>query len=166
MMFGTAGILCNFYAVDHLVLADASMLNKMSPFFAVLFSCLILKEKVTVPQGVIVAGAFIGSMFVVKPTFSNMDLIPSIIGLCGGIGAGAAYTMVRKLGENGEKGPFIVFFFSVIYDIAGIADAGFRNLALIEHFVQRNFHSLYPVEGVKNFPTVFFIIKPINSTQR
>ena len=111
-VFGTAGILCNFYAVDHLVLADASMLNKMSPFFAVLFSCLILKEKVTVPQGVIVAGAFIGSMFVVKPTFSNMDLIPSIIGLCGGIGAGAAYTMVRKLGENGEKGPFIVFFFS------------------------------------------------------
>ena len=36
--FGTLGILCNFYAIDHLVLADASMLNKMSPFFAVLFS--------------------------------------------------------------------------------------------------------------------------------
>lgn len=111
--FGTMGILCNFYAVDHLVLADASMLNKMSPFFAVLFSFLILKEKVTVPQAFIVAGAFIGSMFVVKPTFSNMALVPSVIGLLGGICAGAAYTMVRKLGENGEKGPFIVFFFSV-----------------------------------------------------
>lgn len=89
------------------------MLNKMSPFFAVLFSFLILKEKVTVPQAFIVAGAFIGSMFVVKPTFSNMALVPSVIGLLGGICAGAAYTMVRKLGENGEKGPFIVFFFSV-----------------------------------------------------
>lgn len=111
--FGTMGILCNFYAVDHLVLADASMLNKMSPFFAVLFSFLILKEKVTVPQAFIVAGAFIGSMFVVKPTFSNMALVPSVIGLLGGICAGAAYTMVRKLGENGEKGPFIVFFFSM-----------------------------------------------------
>lgn len=111
-VFGTAGILCNFYAVDHLVLADASMLNKMSPFFAVLFSYLILKEKVTLPQGLIVAGAFAGSMFVVKPTFSNMDLVPSLLGLLGGIGAGAAYTMVRKLGENGERGPFIVFFFS------------------------------------------------------
>lgn len=32
---GTIGILCNFYAVDHLVLADAAILNKMSPFFAV-----------------------------------------------------------------------------------------------------------------------------------
>ena len=31
-IFGTMGVLCNFYAVDHLVLADASILNKMSPF--------------------------------------------------------------------------------------------------------------------------------------
>ena len=109
---GTIGILCNFYAVDHLVLADASMLNKMSPFFAVIFSYFLLKEKITVPQGLFVIGAFGGSLFVIKPTFSNMDLLPSLIGLCGGIGAGAAYTMVRKLGERGEKGPFIVFFFS------------------------------------------------------
>ena len=29
---GTLGILCNYYAIDHLVLSDASMLNKMSPF--------------------------------------------------------------------------------------------------------------------------------------
>ena len=35
---GTIGILCNFYAVDHLVLADASLLNKMSPFFAILLA--------------------------------------------------------------------------------------------------------------------------------
>lgn len=111
-IFGTLGILCNFYAVDHLVLADASMLNKMSPFFAVIFSMLILKERVTVPQALIVAMAFLGSLFVVKPTVSNMDLVPSLIGLLGGIAAGAAYTMVRKLGEGGEKGPFIVFFFS------------------------------------------------------
>lgn len=109
---GTIGILCNFYAVDHLVLADASMLNKMSPFFAVIFSYFLLKEKIAVPQGLFVIGAFVGSLFVIKPTFSNMDLLPSLIGLCGGIGAGAAYTMVRKLGERGEKGPFIVFFFS------------------------------------------------------
>ena len=35
---GTIGILGNFYAVDHLVMADATMLNKMSPFFGVIFS--------------------------------------------------------------------------------------------------------------------------------
>ena len=41
-LFGTLGVFFNFYAVDHLVLSDASMLNKMSPFFAIVFSYLIL----------------------------------------------------------------------------------------------------------------------------
>lgn len=111
-IFGTIGVLCNFYAVDHLVIADASMLNKMSPFFAIVFSILILKEKVTPVQAMAVAGAFIGSLFIIKPTFLNMDLVPSMIGLLGGICAGAAYTMVRKMGERGVKGPLIVCFFS------------------------------------------------------
>ena len=111
-MFGTLGILCNFYAIDYLALADASMLNKMSPFFVVIFSFLFLKEKVTAAQILLVVGAFGGSLFVVKPTVSNLDLVPSLIGLLGGLGAGAAYTMVRKLGTIGVKGPFIVFFFS------------------------------------------------------
>ena len=110
--FGTVGILCNFYAVDHLVLSDASMLNKMSPFFVIIFSFLLLKEKMSPAQALAVAGAFIGSLFVIKPTFTNMALVPSLIGLCGGLFAGVAYTFVRLLGERGEKGPFIVFFFS------------------------------------------------------
>ena len=110
--FGTLGVLCNFYAVDYLVLADASVLNKMSPFFAIVFSYLILKEKITIRQGAVVVVAFLGSLLVIKPTFTNMDLIPSLIGLMGGIFAGAAYTYVRKLTTNGEKGPMIVAFFS------------------------------------------------------
>ena len=46
-VFGTIGILGNFYAVDHLLLSDASMLNKLSPFFAIIFSFFLLKEKRT-----------------------------------------------------------------------------------------------------------------------
>lgn len=109
---GTVGILCNFYAVDHLVLADASMLNKMSPFFAVLFGILILKERVSLFQGGCVIAAFTGVLFVVKPTGLHMELFPALVGLLGGLGAGVAYTYVRALGQRGVKGPFIVFFFS------------------------------------------------------
>ena len=61
-IFGTLGILCNFYAVDHLVLSDASMLNKMSPFFAVLFSSIFLKEKLSLVQALGVFAAF-GAVF-------------------------------------------------------------------------------------------------------
>ena len=109
---GTIGILGNFYAVDHLALGDASILNKMSPFFAILFSLIFLKEKLKLYQVLILTGAFIGAMFVVKPSFQNAELVASLCGLLGGIGAGAAYSMVRALGKRGEKGSFIVLFFS------------------------------------------------------
>ena len=111
-IFGTLGILCNFYAIDKLVLADASMLNKMSPFFVFLFSYLLLKEKIDWVQAISVAGAFVGSLFIIKPSFHNVELIPALAGFAGGMAAGAAYTFVRILGQKGEKGPFIVFFFS------------------------------------------------------
>lgn len=109
---GTMGILCNYYAIDHLVISDASMLNKMSPFFVVIFSFFVLKEKVDIPQALCVAGAFAGSLLVIKPTFANMALIPSFAGMLGGLGAGIAYTYVRKATLNGERRTRIVFFFS------------------------------------------------------
>lgn len=110
---GTIGILGNFYAVDHLMLSDATMLNKMSPFFAIIFSIFLMKEKVSLSQALIVLGAFIGALFVVKPTFSNVNLFAAGIGFIGGVGAGLAYTCVRKLGTRGEKGNRIVFYFSL-----------------------------------------------------
>lgn len=75
-LFGTIGLLGNFYAVDHLLLADASMLNKMSPFFAVIASCILLKEKLSPVQGASLVGAFAGALLIIKPTLSNMDLGP------------------------------------------------------------------------------------------
>lgn len=110
--FGTLGILCNFYAIDHLLVADASILNKLSPFFAIIFSFLLLKEKIKPAQAMCVILAFVGCLFVVKPGFENAHLIPALIGVCGGLGAGIAYTMVRKMGTHGVKGPVIVFYFS------------------------------------------------------
>lgn len=108
---GTLGILCNYYAIDHLMLADATILNKMSPFFAILFSLFMLKEHANVWQYLAVLAAFGGSMLIVKPGFS-VDMFPALIGLLGGMFAGAAYTAVRALSRKGEKSARIVFFFS------------------------------------------------------
>ena len=111
--FGTLGILCNFYAVDHLLLSDASILNKLSPFFAILCSYFILKERIKPIQAAAVAIAFCGALLVVKPGFAaDGFLFPSLIGVAGGFCAGIAYTLVRVLGQRGERGPFIVLFFS------------------------------------------------------
>ncbi|MCR5792999.1 MAG: DMT family transporter [Lachnospiraceae bacterium] len=108
---GLLGVFCNFYAIDHINISDASMLNKLSPFFAIILSTFILKERANRRQWAAVIIAFIGALFVVKPTFS-MASLPAISGVLGGFGAGYAYTYVRKLGNRGEKGTRIVLFFS------------------------------------------------------
>ena len=108
---GTVGLICNFYAVDHMNIADANILNKLSPFFAILMSYFILKEKANKVEWACVVVAFIGAVFVVKPAF-NMQFVNAMIGVIGGLGAGIAYTFVRKLGKKGERGPIIVMVFS------------------------------------------------------
>ena len=80
-IFGTMGILCNFYAIDHLVLSDASMLNKLSPFFAVICSYFVLKEKVKPFQALAVIVAFIGALFIIKPQSISASL-PSFLWEC------------------------------------------------------------------------------------
>lgn len=117
--FGTVGIICNFYALDHLKLSDANMLNKLSPFFVIIFSFIILKEKISIFQGIAVLGAFAGAMFIIKPT-GNMNIFPALIGALGGVGAGAAYTMVRVLGKRKVNGKLIVFFFSAFSSLISL----------------------------------------------
>ena len=111
---GGLGMLCNFYAVDHMAISDASMLNKLSPFFAVIFSVFVLGEKANRYEWTAVICAFIGTMFVVKPSF-NFETASSVAGLAGvagGLGAGLAYSFVRKLGMRGENSMIVVAFFS------------------------------------------------------
>lgn len=110
--FGTMGLLCNFYALGRLNLSDANMLNKLSPFFAIVFSIFLLKEKPKFAQIIGVAVAFVGSLFIIKPGFDNPQVLLAVAGLLGGMGAGIAYTFVRRLGQKQENSHRIVFFFS------------------------------------------------------
>ena len=118
--FGTVGLLCNFYAIDKLVLADANMLNKLSPFFAIVFSIFLLSERPTAVQVLSVFAAFVGSAFIIKPSLGGYAVFPAIVGATGGMGAGLAYTFVRYLGEKGENSFRIIFFFSVFSSLVCI----------------------------------------------
>ena len=109
---GTMGILCNFWAVDHMRIADANTLNKLSPFFAILMSIFILKERPNRVEWLSVLLAFIGAAFVAKPG-AGIASFPALVAILGGFTAGTAYTYVRKLGLSSVKGPVIVFSFSV-----------------------------------------------------
>ena len=110
-IFGTIGILANFWAVDNLGIADANMLNKLSPFFAILMSIFILGEKPNRIEWLSVLLAFIGAAFVAKPSAGIISL-PALVGILGGFTAGTAYTFVRQAGLQGVRGPIVVAFFS------------------------------------------------------
>lgn len=109
-IFGTIGVIFNYYAIDNLVLSDANMLNKISPFLVVIFCALILKEKINIKQILAIIVAFIGALFIIKPTF-DVRVVPYIVGFLSAVFAALAYTFVRMLG-NKEEYYTIVFFFS------------------------------------------------------
>jgi len=132
--FGLCGVICNYYALDRLILSDASILNKMSPFFAVFFAFLFVRERPRLYQWLTLLGALFGAMFVIKPSFANAAFIPAVVGFLGGVSAGAAYGCVRKLGLMGEKNPYIVFFFSAVSTLAVLPAAliGYEPMTLLQ----------------------------------
>lgn len=115
-IFGTLGIVLNFYSIDKLILSDANMLNKLSPFFVIIFSSLFLKESINRNQIIAILVAFLGSMFIVKPNF-NLEILPAIAGIMGAVFAAAAYTCLRALGGK-EKYYTIVFYFSLFSTVS------------------------------------------------
>ena len=109
---GSVGVFGNFYAIDRIVLADATILNKMGPFFTILFCYIILKEKIRPVPLICIIIAFLGSVLIVKPSFNFTKMIPTLAAFMGGIGAGLAYASIRKLSYLGCNGKIIILFFS------------------------------------------------------
>jgi drug/metabolite transporter (DMT)-like permease len=115
-ILGLLGVILNFYALRYLVLSDASMLNKISPFFVTLFAIMFLKEKITkvhIPTLIIV---FLGALLIIKPQF-NLAVMPSLAGFVSAMFAAGAYVLIRFLSGR-EKSATIVFYFTFISVIA------------------------------------------------
>lgn len=107
--FGTIGILLNYYALDRLILSDASVLFRLSTVLLLIFCRIFLHEKINVIQLTAIIIAFIGVMFVIKPAFS-VEIVPYIAAFLGATFAAAAYTTVRKLGKSEHPLSVVVFF--------------------------------------------------------
>ena len=110
---GLAGVGLYFYSIDHLYLADSSMLNKIHPFFVALFAFLILKERLSKAQIPAMIIIFSAALLIIKPKF-DLSIIPALAGFASAMFAGAAYVFVRLLGGKGEQPATIVFFFSLV----------------------------------------------------
>jgi drug/metabolite transporter (DMT)-like permease len=108
---GTVAIVMNYYALDHLILSDATVLFRLNTIFVVIFSWVFLQEHISKKQFLMIIIAFIGVIFVVKPELS-FEFLPYVVAILGAAGAALSYTMLRKLGE-GTHPSVVVFFFAM-----------------------------------------------------
>ena len=115
---GLVGVIAFFYAIDHLHLVDAEMLNKISPFFVMVFAALFLGEGITTRKIVSLCIAFGGAVLVIKPRF-DVTVLPALIGLSSAMLAGSAYSFLRAL-KTREKPETVVFHFSFVSVVAMI----------------------------------------------
>ena len=111
-VFGTIGLVLNFYAISHISLADSSIIQKLSPFIIIILSYIFFKEEMTRFQVFAIIIAFIGITLIIKPSGNNIISMGALAALLGALCVGIAYTCVRYLGTHNISGEFIIFFFS------------------------------------------------------
>ncbi len=109
-ILGTGGIICNYYAIDHLILSDSNIIFRLTTIILLLTSWVFLKEKVSKRRLVAIFVAFVGVVFVVKPAFS-VEFIPYLVAIGGATFAALAYTTLRVVGQK-EHFMAIVFYFA------------------------------------------------------
>ena len=111
-VFGYIAMSCYFWTLGELPVADAMVIQYVSPIFTILWAVLFLKEKAK--SGIIVAAiaCMLGVVLVANPAGEGSLLVASI-GFTGAALAGAAYATVRALRQS-DNAYTIVFYFPLV----------------------------------------------------
>lgn len=108
-----------YYALLHLPLAEATVLQYLHPLFTALLALLFLKERPTAATLLCILISLFGLIVMVRPDFifgrfsSELDLFAVSIAIAAAFGSGLAYTIVRKLSTT-EDPSVIVFYFPLV----------------------------------------------------
>jgi len=117
---GALALICVYFAVTTLPLAEAAILQYTYPAFTAVLALLFLKERVQRATMLCIALSLLGLTVMVKPdlltgTPSDLDLplLSVMAALMGAFGSAVAYVLVRKLSQN-EDSSVIIFYFPLI----------------------------------------------------
>jgi len=120
-LFGFCGLTCSFYAVIHLPLADATLLQFMHPVFTMALAALVLGERIGRGVWLGVPLSLAGVLLVVRPGFlfgagsaAPLDPFAVAVALAGAFFSADAYVTVRHLANTGEHPLAIVFSFPAV----------------------------------------------------
>lgn len=110
--FGLAGMATLYYAIAHLTLAEALLLNYASPLFIPFVAWAVLGER---PPVILLPASLIGIagvLLIVKPT--AVSLTPAaLVGLASGIFAACAMVSLRRISDT-EPAARVVFYFGTV----------------------------------------------------
>ncbi|EGR0205170.1 DMT family transporter [Vibrio vulnificus] len=115
---GTLALMCVYYAVTALPLAEATILQYVHPIFTALLAVLFLKERVQPATLACIVLCLLGVFTMVYPSFdaSGVGELPMLsvgIALLGAFGSSIAYVIVRKLSRT-EDSSVIIFYFPLV----------------------------------------------------
>lgn len=109
---GLAAMYCYFFAIAHMPLAEATLLNYSTPLFVPFIAMLWLGEKISHRLWAAIGLGFFGIVLILKPGPKLFTPV-SLIGVASGIFAALAMTSIRRLTRS-EPTLRIVFYFSAV----------------------------------------------------
>jgi drug/metabolite transporter (DMT)-like permease len=113
---GVAALICVFYAITHLPLAEAMVLQYLHPMFTVIIALFFLKEGLSKGSLVCIGLSFIGLLLIVQPSvlFSSSTIefesLAVTAAIAGAFGSAIAYTLVRSLNKTEDPLVIILYF--------------------------------------------------------
>ena len=104
-----------FYALIHLSMAQATVLQYLHPVFTALLAFLFLAERPTAATLACIVLSLLGLICMVSPYWwgpsnAGVPVWPVLAGLAGAFGSGVAYTLVRKLVATEHPSVIVLYF--------------------------------------------------------
>ncbi|HEX6631353.1 MAG TPA: DMT family transporter [Gemmatimonadaceae bacterium] len=117
-VFGFCALLCFYYALAHLPIADATVLQYMNPVFTALLATLLLGERLLLGEVAATVVSLAGVVLVARPSalFGGAAALPLpvvAVALLGALCSAAAYVTVRSIGRA-EHPLVVVFYFPLV----------------------------------------------------
>ncbi|MBN1008250.1 DMT family transporter [Amphritea pacifica] len=112
---GAAALVCVYYSVTTLPLAEATILQYMHPVFTALLAFLLLGERVQFSTMVCIVLSITGLVVMVKPDLFfaaeiDLPLFSIMMALLGAFGSAVAYVIVRRLSQTEDSSVIILYF--------------------------------------------------------
>jgi drug/metabolite transporter (DMT)-like permease len=111
-IFGCLSFYAFYFSINHISLAEASLLRHSAPLIVPLILFIFYQTKIPVLRWVALLLGFIGIIMILRPTEGQASFW-HLIGLCSGIGLAFSMVLTRKLSKN-EPEKRILFYYFII----------------------------------------------------